>query len=75
MNPDTIVCMCRNAPTDLDPDPLCKQLYLLKDSARRLDLTFPEAEQMVASLNAVKNKEHKGTIPTVFPENNELRQC
>jgi hypothetical protein len=37
------------------------QLYLLNDSARRLELSFPEAEQMVDTLNTVKHKEHTGT--------------
>jgi hypothetical protein len=40
---------------------LCAQLYLLKDSARRLELSFLEAEQMVDTLNTVKHKEHTGT--------------
>jgi hypothetical protein len=50
------------------------QLYLLKDSARRLDLSFPEAEAMVATLNAVKNKEHKGMtlIPRSTPPNTNI---
>lgn len=38
------------------------QLYLLPDSPRKLDLSFPEASAMVETLNTVKNKEHTGRI-------------